>query len=117
MEEYNSPEMEFVPELAAPSAPAPTKKEPVISIEPEFDSEIFEDTVIPEIISEFDEVRIRSKHKFSKLIFRHYANFTKTAFIQNARARSRLSSNRHSRLRDSDNLDAKRSRKKSQSVA
>jgi len=55
MEEYKTPEMEFVPELVAPTAPAPTKKEPVISIEPEFDSEIFEDTVIPEIESKFDE--------------------------------------------------------------
>lgn len=54
MEEYE-PEIEFVPELVAPTAPQPLPTKKVISIEPEFDSEIFEDTVIPEVYSNFNE--------------------------------------------------------------
>jgi len=50
MENYNSPEiLEIEAELIAPSAPGPTEKTTIVSIEPEFDSEIVEDTVIPEL--------------------------------------------------------------------
>lgn len=50
MENYNSPEiLEIEAELIAPSAPEPTEKTTIVSIEPEFDSEIVEDTVIPEL--------------------------------------------------------------------
>jgi hypothetical protein len=79
MEEYE-PEIEFVPELVAPTAPQPLPTKKVISIEPEFDSEIFDYTVIPEINSNFNEVRISSKHRIFKIDFQNLCEFFENSF-------------------------------------